>query len=98
MRINALIIEELIIIKLKGYFCVTLKYNNHDKKNNNTYPCMITVCILLEEDLISLKDKFKSTVSSFEKKKETANKNVTKGLETLHTLKTTLLGCKKNED
>ena len=59
---------------------------------------MISVCILLEEDLISLKDKFKSTVSSFEKKKETANKNVTKGLETLHTLKTTLLGCKKNED
>lgn len=95
MRINALIIEELIIIKLKGYFCVTQKYNNHVKKNNNTYPCMIAVCILLEEDLMSLKVKFKSTVSSFEKKKETANKNVTKGLETLHTLKTTLLGCKK---
>jgi hypothetical protein len=33
------------------------------------------------EDLIRLKDKFKSTVSAFEKKKETANKNVTKGLK-----------------
>ena len=39
------------------------------------------------EDLIRLKDKFKSTVSSFEKKKENANKNVNKGLETLNALK-----------
>lgn len=30
------------------------------------------------EDLIRLKEKFKSQVSSFEKKKITANKNVTK--------------------
>lgn len=49
------------------------------------------------EDLIRLKDKFKSTVSSFEKKKETANENVTKGLETLNALKTALEGT-KNED
>ncbi len=49
------------------------------------------------EDLIRLKDKFKSTVSSFEKKKETANKNVTKGLETLNALKSALEDT-KNED
>lgn len=48
-------------------------------------------------DLIRLKDKFKSTVSSFEKKKETANKNVTKGLETLNALKSALEDT-KNED
>ena len=49
------------------------------------------------EDLIRLKDKFKSTVSSFENKKETANKNVTKGLETLNALKSALEET-KNED
>jgi len=49
------------------------------------------------EDLIRLKDKFKSSVSSFEKKKETANKNVTKGLETLNALKSALEDT-KNED
>lgn len=49
------------------------------------------------EDLIRLKDKFKSTVSSFEKKKENANENVTKGLETLNALKTALEDT-KNED
>ena len=49
------------------------------------------------EDLIRLKEKFKSTVSSFEKKKETANKNVTKGLETLNALKRALEDT-KNED
>ena len=49
------------------------------------------------EDLIRLKDKFKSTVSSFEKKKETANKNVNKGLETLNALKEALEDT-KNED
>lgn len=49
------------------------------------------------EDLIRLKDKFKSTVNSFEKKKETANKNVTKGLETLNALKSALEET-KNED
>ncbi|MBM1104767.1 hypothetical protein JQC67_01330 [Aurantibacter crassamenti] len=49
------------------------------------------------EDLIRLKDKFKSSVSSFEKKKETANKNVNKGLETLNALKTALEDT-KNED
>lgn len=49
------------------------------------------------EDLIRLKDRFKSTVSSFEKKKETANKNVNKGLETLNALKTALEDT-KNED
>lgn len=49
------------------------------------------------EDLIRLKDKFKSTVASFEKKKETANKNVNKGLETLNALKTALEET-KNED
>ncbi|WP_273568212.1 hypothetical protein [Maribacter halichondriae] len=49
------------------------------------------------EDLIRLKDKFKSTVSSFEKKKVTANKNVNKGLETLNALKKALEDT-KNED
>ena len=49
------------------------------------------------EDLIRLKDKFKSTVSSFESKKETANKNVNKGLETLNALKEALEET-KNED
>jgi chromosome segregation ATPase len=49
------------------------------------------------EDLIRLKAKFKSTVSSFEKKKETANKNVNKGLETLNALKKALEDT-KNED
>jgi predicted RNase H-like nuclease (RuvC/YqgF family) len=49
------------------------------------------------EDLIRLKDKFKSTVASFEKKKETANKNVTQGLETLNALKSALEDT-KNED
>lgn len=49
------------------------------------------------EDLIRLKEKFKSTVSSFEKKKENANKNVHKGLETLSALQTALEDT-KNED
>ena len=49
------------------------------------------------ENLIRLKEKFKSTVSSFEKKKETANKNVNRGLETLNALKTALEDT-KNED
>lgn len=49
------------------------------------------------EDLIRLKDKFKSTVTSFEKKKETANKNVNRGLATLNALKTALEDT-KNED
>ena len=49
------------------------------------------------ENLIRLKEKFKSTVSSFEKKKETANKNVNRGLETLNELKTALEDT-KNED
>ena len=31
------------------------------------------------EDLIRLKDKFKSQVSTFENKREVANKNVTRG-------------------
>jgi len=49
------------------------------------------------EDLIRLKEKFKSTVSSFEKKKENANENVNKGLETLNALKSALEDT-KNED
>ena len=49
------------------------------------------------EDLIRLKEKFKSTVSSFEKKKENANKNVNKGLVTLNALQTALENT-KNED
>ncbi|MEH6747620.1 MAG: hypothetical protein V7670_12360 [Maribacter arcticus] len=42
------------------------------------------------EDLIRLKDKFKSQVNAFENKKETANKNVNKGLESLNALKSAL--------
>lgn len=49
------------------------------------------------EDLIRLKEKFKSQVSSFENKKETANKNVNKGLESLNALKSALEDT-KNED
>lgn len=49
------------------------------------------------EDLIRLKEKFKATVSSFEKKKENANKNVNKGLKTLNALQTALEDT-KNED
>lgn len=49
------------------------------------------------EDLIRLKDKFKSQVSSFENKKEVANKKVTKGLESLGALKLALEDA-KNED
>ncbi|MGO4918169.1 hypothetical protein [Maribacter spongiicola] len=49
------------------------------------------------EDLIRLKDKFKSQVNSFENKKETANKNVNKGLESLNALKSALEDT-KNED
>ena len=49
------------------------------------------------EDLIRLKDKFKAQVSTFEKKKVTANKNVSKGLESLSALKAALEDT-KNED
>ena len=49
------------------------------------------------EDLIRLKDKFKSQVSTFESKKEVANKNVTKGLTSLAALKSALEDA-KNED
>lgn len=49
------------------------------------------------EDLIRLKEQFKSQVSNFEKKKETANKNVNKGLESLSALKGALEDA-KNED
>ncbi len=49
------------------------------------------------EDLIRLKDKFKSQVNAFENKKETANKNVNKGLESLNALKSALKDT-KNED
>lgn len=49
------------------------------------------------ENIIRLKEKFKSTVSSFEKKKEYANKNVNKGLETLNALQSALEDT-KNED
>lgn len=49
------------------------------------------------EDLILLKDKFKSQVNSFENKKETANKNINKGLESLNALKSALEDT-KNED
>ncbi|MBT2159911.1 hypothetical protein D9V96_009655 [Zobellia laminariae] len=49
------------------------------------------------EDLIRLKDKFKSQVSTFESKKETANKNVNRGLESLSALKAALEDT-KNED
>lgn len=49
------------------------------------------------EDLIRLKAKFKSQVDTFENKKESANKNVTKGLESLGSLKQALEDT-KNED
>lgn len=49
------------------------------------------------EDLIRLKDQFKSQVATFEKRKETANKNVSKGLESLSSLKSALEDT-KNED
>jgi len=49
------------------------------------------------EDLIRLKDSFKSAVAAFEKKKSTANKNVTKGLTSLNALKSALEDT-KNED
>lgn len=49
------------------------------------------------EDLIRLKDKFKSQVSDFEDKKENTNKNVKKGLESLNALKSALEDT-KNED
>ncbi|SDS97618.1 hypothetical protein SAMN05192545_2483 [Maribacter dokdonensis] len=49
------------------------------------------------EDLIRLKDKFKSQVNAFENKKETANKNVNKGLQSLNALKSALEDT-KNED
>lgn len=49
------------------------------------------------EDLIRLKDKFKSQVATFESKKEVANKNVTKGLTSLGALKSALEDA-KNED
>lgn len=49
------------------------------------------------EDLIRLKEKFKSQVSTFENKKEIANKKITKGLESLGALKLALEDA-KNED
>ncbi|TDS16708.1 hypothetical protein DFQ03_1191 [Maribacter caenipelagi] len=49
------------------------------------------------EDLIRLKDKFKSQVDDFENKKETANKNVNRGLQSLNALKSALEDT-KNED
>lgn len=49
------------------------------------------------EDLIRLKDKFKSQVSTFENKKVNANKIVTKGLKSLGALKLALEET-KNED
>jgi len=49
------------------------------------------------EDLIRLKEDFKSQVSTFENKKEKANKNVTKGLTSLSALKAALEDT-KNED
>ena len=49
------------------------------------------------EDLIRLKDKFKSQVSTFENKKESANKFVSKGLSSLGDLKSALEDA-KNED
>ena len=42
------------------------------------------------ENLIRLKDKFKSQVNAFENKEETANKNVNKDLESLNVLKSPL--------
>ncbi|MBE7653860.1 hypothetical protein [Tenacibaculum finnmarkense] len=49
------------------------------------------------EDLIRLKEKFKSQISTFESKKETANKKITKGLKSLGALKLALEDA-KNED
>jgi len=49
------------------------------------------------EDLIRLKDKFKSQVNDFETKKENANKNVNRGLESLNALKSALEET-RNED
>ena len=49
------------------------------------------------ENLIRLKEDFKSQVSTFENKKEKANKNVTKGLTSLSALKAALEDT-KNED
>jgi len=49
------------------------------------------------EDLIRLKEDFKSQVSTFENKKEKANNNVTKGLTSLSALKAALEDT-KNED
>ncbi len=49
------------------------------------------------EDLIRLKDQFKSQVATFEKRKETANSKVSKGLESLSALKSALEDT-KNED
>ena len=49
------------------------------------------------EDLIRLKEDFRDQVSTFEKRKEKANKNVTKGLTSLSALKQALEDT-KNED
>jgi len=49
------------------------------------------------EDLIRLKESFKDQVATFEKRKEKANKNVTKGLSSLGALKAALEDT-KNED
>ena len=49
------------------------------------------------EDLIRLKENFKDQVATFEKRKEKANKNVTKGLTSLGALKQALEET-KNED
>jgi predicted RNase H-like nuclease (RuvC/YqgF family) len=49
------------------------------------------------EDLIRLKDQFKSQVAAFERKKENANKNVNDGLKSLSALKSALEET-KNED
>ena len=49
------------------------------------------------EDLIRLKEKFRDQVGTFEKRKEKANKNVTKGLTSLSALKEALEDT-KNED
>ena len=49
------------------------------------------------EDLIRLKEKFKSQVSTFENKKENANKIVNSGLKSLNALKSALEDT-KNED
>lgn len=49
------------------------------------------------EDLIRLKDQFKNQVNDFERKKENANKNVNKALESLNALKSALEDT-KNED